>query len=90
MTMHGGQVRGDAVSRARIASCDISARAFVAGPQQLEVERTRGFFAGVIAAHKAAGFVPKLRLGEMYAARNCSKDSKKLLPVVVRIGYARH
>jgi hypothetical protein len=70
--------------------CDISAEAFVAGPQQPEVERTGGFFAGVIAAHKAAGFVPKRSLGEMYAAKNCNGTDQKLLPVVGRIGYARH
>jgi hypothetical protein len=88
--MHG---RGDAVSRERIApfcACDISARQFVAVPQQLEVERKRGFFAGVIAAHKAAGFVPKRSLGEMYAAKNCNGTNQKLLPVVGRIGYVRH
>jgi hypothetical protein len=73
-----------------LCACDISARQFVAVPQQLEVERKRGFFAGVIAAHKAAGFVPKRSLGEMYAAKNCNGTNQKLLPVVGRIGYVRH
>lgn len=37
-----------------------------------------------------AARLPNLRLGEMYAARNCISRPQKLLPVVGRIGYAHH
>lgn len=37
-----------------------------------------------------AARLPKLRLGEMYAATNCLWTLQKLLPVVCQIGYAHH
>jgi len=41
-------------------------------------------------ARTRAACLPNLRLGEMYAARNCVGRLQKLLPVVGRIGYAHH
>jgi hypothetical protein len=88
--MPGKHVRGDAVSRGRIARCDISAEAFVAGTPQLEIPPSEQFLACMKCTRKAAGFVPNHRLGEMYAAKKLCSWVQKLLPVVCRIGYGRY
>lgn len=46
------------------------------------------FFSVGNGLRETAGFVPKLRLGEMYATKYWCKNDKKILPIVFLIGYA--
>jgi hypothetical protein len=72
------------------ADCCAFARPFVAVTPQPDMPTIEQFLACRNCTRKAAGFVPKLRLGEMYAAKNYVERFQKLLPVVGLIGYARY
>ncbi len=51
--------------------CCILASAFVALASQAKTIRKIQLFCAGNVAHKTAGLVPKLRLGETYATANC-------------------